>query len=157
MKKHIFDKNTTKKHKIERNGICWANDKGYIRYGMVGGILDHDPEDRENHCCLISGATGRRVKVRYPDTLHHRICAYIGRRIIITGKRHYSHEGKLEWMYAEIIGLNERPKHLLNRHQFSTIRREKTLWNRHKNILCTMWKIRRKYGVNCPNILFYYL
>ena len=127
MKKHIFNTNTTNKHKIKRNGIRWANDKGYIRYGMVGGILDHDPEVRDNHCSLISGSSGRKIAVRYPAALHHRICAYIGKRIIISGKRHYTLDGKLEWMDAKIIGLNELHPRSHTQHRLSTIRREKTL------------------------------
>jgi len=127
MKNHIFNKNTTNKHKIKRNGIRWVNNKGYVRYGMVGGILDHDPEGRDNLCTLISGATGRRIKVRYPDELHRRICAYIGKRIVITGRRHYNLDGTLEWMDAVIIGLNEQRSRAHIRNQFSAIKSKKTL------------------------------
>jgi hypothetical protein len=109
MRKCIFNTQEYKEHKVQRVGIAWAEDKGYIRHGVVGGILDHGPMYSKNVCHLVSRVSGRKIRVRYRPELHPLMCAHMGQRCMITGTRYYDITGKLDSMDAEAIDRNEMP------------------------------------------------
>ena len=107
MRKLIYSTEENKEQNIAHSGIPKAEGRGYVRFGIVGGILDHDPMNSNNVCYLASRVTGRKIKVRYHSELHPQMCNHMGQRVMITGLRYYDMRGKLDSMDAEIIEHND--------------------------------------------------
>ena len=107
MRKCIINEDNNKKQKAQRVSIPWGDKMSYVRYGIVGGILENDPKESKNVCYLTSRVSGRKIRIRYGPVLHENMSSLFGERVMITGLRYYTKDGKLDSMDAESIEKNE--------------------------------------------------